>query len=41
MFDTVLPERLAGLPFCELVEWLYRTANFVLIGAFFVVLFFS
>ncbi|EIE18822.1 hypothetical protein COCSUDRAFT_59753 [Coccomyxa subellipsoidea C-169] len=32
VFDTVLPEHLAGLPFCELVEWLYRTANFVLIG---------
>lgn len=29
----MLPEHLAGLPFCDLVEWLYRTSNFVLIGA--------
>ena len=33
VFDTVLPEHLAGRPFCDLVEWLYRTSNFVLIGA--------
>ncbi|BDA48910.1 probable potassium channel subfamily T member 2 at N-terminal half [Coccomyxa sp. Obi] len=32
VFDTLLPEHLAGRPFCDLVEWLYRTSNFVLIG---------
>lgn len=33
VFDAPLPDHLAGLPFCELVEWLYRSSNFVLIGA--------
>ena len=33
VFDAVLPRHLAGVPFCDAVEWLYRTSGFVLIGA--------
>jgi hypothetical protein len=32
VFDARLPEHLVGVPFADLVEWLYRTSNFVLIG---------
>lgn len=32
VFDTVLPLHLAGVPFCDVVEWLYRTSGFVLVG---------
>lgn len=33
VFDATLPRQLAGIPFCDVVEWLYRTSGFVLIGA--------
>jgi hypothetical protein len=33
VFDAVLPLHLVGVPFCNVVEWLYRTSGFVLIGA--------
>ncbi len=33
VFDAVLPRHLGGVPFCDAVEWLYRTSGFVLIGA--------
>ena len=33
VFDAVLPRHLAGVPFCDAVEWLYRTSGLVLIGA--------
>ena len=32
VFDATLPRHLAGVPFCNVVEWLYRTSGFVLIG---------
>lgn len=32
VFDAQLPRHLADVPFSDLVEWLYRTSNFVLIG---------
>lgn len=32
VFDAQLPRHLANIPFGDLVEWLYRTSNFVLIG---------
>ena len=33
VFDATLPLHLADVPFCNVVEWLYRTSGFVLIGA--------
>ena len=33
VLDAPLPAHLAGKPFARLVEWLYRTSGFLLIGA--------
>lgn len=32
VLDAPLPAHLAGIPFARLVEWLYRTSGFLLIG---------